>query len=798
MANEENLKNIERSFNRLKKVNEVSPKFCGMKWTSTTLNLGNGHCQSCPLTKSTRVKPYSISDQPLELYNTPKIKNDRQMMINNEWPEDCHVCNSMESKSSELISPRQVNSTNDQIFPEVESLNKAQILNNRYPTVLELSFSNKCNMKCIYCSPESSSSWLDEVRELGSYPSSEGEHDLRWLELENRLPIVNEQKNPYVDAFINSWDELYPNLKELKLTGGEPLIMDEVWECLDLIESVPNKNLALKIHSNLNVDQKTIDMFIDKVNKILPQIKSFELLTSCEATGRQAEYIRDGLNYNNFIKNLDTILGRTPETFKATVVITANILSYSTLTKFMQEVLFYRKKHTTNIANCRLHFYLNPISWPPFLKLENLDSKMKSNLAFELNMFIKQFKIPEDYGHNGYLYLEEINQIKNLIFRLKDELETDELLRNKKNFNLFVTEFDKRRGKEFKRVFPELVQLYQSSEGTLTENILPTQKIKDKADLVSLEHSTDFARDHVVINWCLTSVCNYRCSYCPEDLHNGKIKGPELSEMKRIVDSIADHYEKKIFFEFTGGEVTFYKYFDELIDYIKSKGCDVGILSNGSRPLDWWEKRIDKLDHVCLTLHNEFVKADHFFEVIKFICGRVTTHVNIMMDPKNFEFCHDFAKKIGNEIFGVSIAIQPILKGMIGEVVDYTKEQLTILENQNIYKNPNALIKALSSDKMKIYRGHMKQTFQDGRVKGVDTAELIANKQNNWNGYRCYAGIENLVIEINGNVYRGWCKIGGEVGNIYDKNIEFPSKPITCNIDYCHCGLDIMCTKEKI
>ncbi len=800
MANEENQENINRSFQRLEKINKIAPNFCSMKWSSTTINLGNGHCQSCPLNKSTRVKSYDLSNNSLALYNTPKIMSDRETILRGQWPEDCGTCKEIEQSSNDLISPRIVNSTNETNFNVVNNLSTKELTSPIYPSTLELSFSNKCNMKCIYCGPENSSSWLDEVREKGSYPANEGEHDLRWLDLDNRLPVVNQDKNPYVDAFIESWDELYPNLKELKLTGGEPLLIDETWDCFDLIEAVPNHELDLKVHSNLNHDTDLINKFAEKITAISQHIKSFELLTSCEATGAQAEYIRDGLDYKKFISNLDLVLSNTPDTFKTTVVVTANLLSASTLVSFLETILEMRKKHTKTIEYCRLHFYLNPVSWPPFLKLENLDIEIKKKLINGLTRFKESNAIPDNYEHNGYLYLEEINQIDSLIEKIKINLSSEEYNRNNKNFSLFANEFNKRRSKDFDSLFPELKKYFYKGLGEeipAEEATSKKTRLKDK-EVVSLEHSGDFAREHVVVNWCLTSICNYKCSYCPDELHDGKFKGPPIEDIKKFVDKISNHYDKKIFFEFTGGEVTFYKHFDELVSYIKSKGCDVGILSNGSRPIKWFEERLPLLDHICLTFHNEFVKPDHFMEVVKLLCDKITLHINIMMDPKNFDFCYDFAKKISNEVSGVSIAIQPVLEGMIGDLVEYSPEQSKILQEQKLYKNPNAATKGLSHEDMRIYRGHMKQTFKDGSVSGVDTAELISNNENSWKGWHCYAGVENLVIEFDGSIYRGWCKVGSVVGNISDKELILPTKPITCDVEFCNCGLDIMCTKEKV
>ena len=87
-----------------------------------------------------------------------------------------------------------------------------------------------------------------------------------------------------------------------------------------------------------------------------------------------------------------------------------------------------------------------------------------------------------------------------------------------------------------------------------------------------LEHEHDLAKNTIVINWCLLNVCNYRCSYCPEYLHSGTTGFPKLSEVEMLCTEIIEHYKNKnTYFEFTGGEVTFWKDFPKLVDFFLEK-----------------------------------------------------------------------------------------------------------------------------------------------------------------------------------------------------------------------------------
>ena len=75
--------------------------------------------------------------------------------------------------------------------------------------------------------------------------------------------------------------------------------------------------------------------------------------------------------------------------------------------------------------------------------------------------------------------------------------------------------------------------------------------------------------------------------------------------------------------------------------------------------------------------------------------------------------------------------------------------------------------------------------------------EIFHLKENDWSGWHCYAGVEQLIVDMDGSIYRGWCKEGGAIGNIGDAEINLPTDPVLCTKTMCHCNFDIMCTKEK-
>jgi MoaA/NifB/PqqE/SkfB family radical SAM enzyme len=314
-----------------------------------------------------------------------------------------------------------------------------------------------------------------------------------------------------------------------------------------------------------------------------------------------------------------------------------------------------------------------------------------------------------------------------------------------------------------------------------------------KRRYIRLEHADANTYDWFVVNWCLGNTCNYKCSYCPSNLHDGSTKWPELDVIKNFILKVKNqHPSKKLYFEFTGGEVTVYKHFIELCQFCKEQNVKVGFISNGSRTLRYWEENKQFFDHVCLSFHPEFADEAHFIEVVKIVSSALRTHVNIMMSPEKFDFCFDVAKKI-KEVGNVSIALQPLIHDFGDTLYDYTDEQ------KEIFNSQQDLLKDIKFDNnFEHYRGAMKKVFPDGKTQMVSAHGFIANGSNNWFGWNCYAGVEQLIVDRDGSIHRGWCKVGDPIGYIWDNDIAFPTAPIVCNKIMCHCNYDIMSTKEKV
>ena len=162
-----------------------------------------------------------------------------------------------------------------------------------------------------------------------------------------------------------------------------------------------------------------------------------------------------------------------------------------------------------------------------------------------------------------------------------------------------------------------------------------------------------------------------------------------------------------------------------------------------------------------------------------------------MMSPEKFDLCFEMANKI-KDLGNLSMALQPLIHDF-GEVVyDYTDEQKNIMDKQH-----ELITKHIKFNKnFDYYRGAMRMIDSGGNSRVSSAHRFINDRTNDWSGWKCYAGVEQLIVDMDGSVHRGWCKVGKSFGNIHSEELYLPTEPIVCNKTMCHCNFDIMSTKE--
>jgi hypothetical protein len=166
-----------------------------------------------------------------------------------------------------------------------------------------------------------------------------------------------------------------------------------------------------------------------------------------------------------------------------------------------------------------------------------------------------------------------------------------------------------------------------------------------------------------------------------------------------------------------------------------------------------------------------------------------------MMLPEKFDLLYNLGAKIASSMEGTSVSLQPLLQQFCGPMFQYSPEQQDLLKDPKLVFGDNIAFHLPQNLKHQVYRGEMKKVFKDGRTEMADPTLLISNQESSWFGWDCMAGVENIVISMDGHVLRATCQMGGLIRNINDPDFTLPTEPVLCLRKKCSCPFDIMCTK---
>lgn len=467
-------------------VDSVSPSFCAAKWQQVTIHLQTGQTHSCHHPGMHKIQLEEIKDNPSALHNTTFKKHMRKMMLEGRRPPECDYCWRAEDAPGEHFSDRVKKSADSWAKKYIPIIAKQDWDHNTLPSYVEVSFSHVCNFSCAYCQPDISSGVMQTIKKHGPVPLSDyNEHDLDYLKKIGRFPIPVREENPYVDAWWAWWPELYPALEHFRITGGEPLLSKETFRTLDWIIEHPNPNLNLAINTNLCVPDDVLKKFLSKCKTIHENkaVKSIKIFTSCDTWGPQAEYIRIGMDYKKWYQNLWNIVLE-HDYLQPTLMITFGLLSIPRFKEFLTDMLSIRqspsvKQHENGVHGLLLDFpYLRHPRYISALiadsgrikDIEDIIQFMKDHMNTD-QMFFYEGPNKITYYHNGF-YRHEVDGMQRILNVIKAEDQySEENLRARKDFYLYIKEHDARHGFNFQETFPEIAYLYDQCKQEYEESL---------------------------------------------------------------------------------------------------------------------------------------------------------------------------------------------------------------------------------------------------------------------------------------------------------------------------------------
>jgi hypothetical protein len=457
-------------------VNKLSPSFCGAKWYNATIWLGNGTTTSCHHPPAHKIPLTELEVSYKALHNTKYKKAVRKQMMEGIRPKECEYCWKIEDLGKDKVSDRVYKSviyTDEELKEAKETMGYTEDVDLK---TLEIAFDGNCNFACSYCNSSFSTTWQKDIKVNGPYQNlvSDGaaafQHDGS-----HAMPYGRKNKdNPYVEAFWKWWEaELQYSLRELRVTGGEPSMSPDFWKLMDWWKKNPDCKVPFAVNSNLGQKKALLDALIEASHNF----KDFTIYTSCEAVGLQAEYIRYGLEWDVWLKNMYRVNSE-GNVKSVNVMMTINSLCLFSITEFMDEMLKLKKKFGHQAAVMSF----NILRFPSFQSIVTLPTDIRMERAAALEDWLnKNWR----HGTNGFMDYERDGVLRLIDYIKKVDTGhefTSSLESRIRDFRSFYQQYDKRRGKDFLKAFPQLTSWYNDIPET---NLTPLTKLVDGDDAKS-------------------------------------------------------------------------------------------------------------------------------------------------------------------------------------------------------------------------------------------------------------------------------------------------------------------------
>ena len=274
--------------------------FCPAPWTSLYIE-PDGRIDNCCISRNFIGNMNNVTDVN-EIIVGGKNKNIQQLFLQNELPVGCAMCKPSLGVTHQKNFLNLYPKPNNELYQE----GKFEL---KY---LDARWSNTCNLACVYCGPELSSTWAKELEIEKIDPTDTTKKTYK---------IASDKSNLLIDYVLDN----VHTLTSVYLAGGEPLLMKENQL---LIQAIKEKNPRCHILVNTNLTQI-------KNSKIVSDLLSLEnkvnWLISIDDTQERFEYLRYPAKWSEFEENFEFLKSKVNPSNDITLNMVFNSLNAITI-----------------------------------------------------------------------------------------------------------------------------------------------------------------------------------------------------------------------------------------------------------------------------------------------------------------------------------------------------------------------------------------------------------------------------------------------------------------------------------
>ena len=345
--------------------------YCSAKFTDLQVHVQGRLLYNCCEAYPERVDLDWLEANPGRLFHTDTMLEDRALMLDNKSCASCHYgCYKYEEQG--LPSPRQRyknhTKTSDPGAPLID---------------LNISLSTDCNLTCMYCGPEWSSSWQKDIDKNGEYlldgvPVKQNDN---WSTLWSKMKQRSRGTESRFFQLLLREIKLSAGLQRVTILGGEPLLNNQLDQVLD------------RIHGKKIIIVTGLGVSHTRLRKVLQSTKGMDVRfdISAEATGQLFELIRHGVTWRDFQDRVSMIEKNGNKIRFLSTISNLSVLGFSDFYDL------YSNKHEIVINHLKDTTWMMPHVLDPRSKNDFINSTQAKHNLPEFNTILDMMKkTPED------------------------------------------------------------------------------------------------------------------------------------------------------------------------------------------------------------------------------------------------------------------------------------------------------------------------------------------------------------------------------------------------------------------
>ena len=207
--------------------------------------------------------------------------------------------------------------------------------------------------------------------------------------------------------------------------------------------------------------------------------KHISVFISLDGIGAQAEYMRDGLDWERCKRNIDRLLSETKRV-SITFINTFNLLSIPSLRGFLEYVLELRSKYGYNhqkenkhkMRRQRIWFDTPYLRYPDWMTIQLSDQALLDTIQENVDFMKANVLSNEQYGrsYEGFKNYEALKLERDLAWAKQGQnIPQSDMNRHLSRFYEYFVQYDKRRNFNFVETFPEMQDYWEHAK-QISEN----------------------------------------------------------------------------------------------------------------------------------------------------------------------------------------------------------------------------------------------------------------------------------------------------------------------------------------